>query len=44
MIKLVCPETGYTVRTTKKWLALGVPTSPAGCEMVMQGDEDEGED
>jgi hypothetical protein len=44
MIKLICPETGYTVRTTKKWLALGVPTSPAGCEMVVQGDEDEGED
>ena len=44
MIKLVCPETGYTVRTTKKWLAHGVPTSPAGCEMVVQGDEDEGEE
>jgi len=39
MIKLVCPETGYTVRTTKKWLALGVPTSPAGCEMVVQEDD-----
>ncbi len=44
MIKLVCPETGYTVRTTKKWLAFGVPTSPAGCEMVVQGEEDEGEE
>jgi hypothetical protein len=43
MIKLVCPETGYTVRTTKKWLARGVPTSPAGCEMVVEaeGNEDE---
>lgn len=39
MIKLICPETGYTVRTTKKWLALGVPTSPAGCEMVIAEDE-----
>jgi len=39
MIKLVCPETGYTVRTTKKWLAHGVPVSPAGCEMVVQEDE-----
>ncbi len=39
MIKLVCPETGYTVRTTKKWLALGVPVSPAGCEMVVQEDD-----
>lgn len=34
MIKLVCPETGYTVRTTKKWLQQGLPTSPAGYEMV----------
>jgi hypothetical protein len=42
MIKLVCPETGYTVRTTKKWLEQGYPTSPAGCEMVPVG-EDEGE-
>lgn len=41
MIKLVCPETGYTVRTTKKWLALGVPTSPAGYEMVVQEDDEE---
>lgn len=41
MIKLVCPETGYTVRTTKKWLALGVPTSPAGCEMVVAEDEND---
>jgi hypothetical protein len=40
MIKLICPETGYTVRTTKKWLALGVPTSPAGHEMVVDGEEE----
>lgn len=39
MIKLVCPETGYTCRTTKKWLALGVPTSPAGFKMEVQEDE-----
>jgi hypothetical protein len=43
MIKLVCPETGYTVRTTKKWIEQGYPTSPAGCEMVPVG-EDEGEE
>lgn len=43
MIKLVCPETGYTCRTTKKWLALGVPTSPAGCEMRVVEDS-EGEE
>lgn len=45
MIKLVCPETGYTVRTTKKWLAFGVPVSPVqpdgrgGHDMVVDGDE-----
>lgn len=42
MIKLVCPETGYTVRTTKKWLEQGLPVSPAGHEMVPV-QEDEGE-
>lgn len=42
MIKLICPETGYTVRTTKKWLEQGLPISPAGCEMVPV--EDEGEE
>lgn len=41
MIKLVCPETGYTVRTTKKWLEQGYPTSPAGCEMVPVEDSEE---
>lgn len=41
MIKLVCPETGYTVRTTKKWLAHGLPVSPAGCEMVVAEDDTE---
>lgn len=41
MIKLVCPETGYTVRTTKKWIEQGYPTSPAGCEMVPVEDDSE---
>lgn len=39
MIKLVCPVTGYTVRTTKKWLAEGVPVSPAGYRMEVANDE-----
>lgn len=41
MIKLVCPETGYTVRTTKKWLEVGLPISPAGHEMVPVQDDAE---
>lgn len=42
MIKLVCPVSGYTVRTTKKWIEQGLPISPAG--EVMQPVEDEGEE
>jgi len=30
MLKLVCPECGYTIRTTAKWLETGVPTCPCG--------------
>lgn len=34
MIKLVCPKSGYTVRTTRKWIdEQGYPTSPAGHKM-----------
>lgn len=34
MLKVVCPEDGYTVRTTRKWLEVGTPTCPCGEEMV----------
>lgn len=34
MLKLECPEDGYIVRTTQKWLDVGVPTCPCGTEMV----------
>jgi hypothetical protein len=35
MIKVACPklECGYQVRTTKKWLEIGVPTCPCGEKM-----------
>lgn len=36
-----CPECGYQVRTTKKWLAVGVPTCPCGTEMVAEELEDD---
>lgn len=43
MLKVECPEDGYVVRTTAKWLAVGVPVCPCGTEMVAQtpdaGDE-----
>ncbi|MDT8915806.1 hypothetical protein [Amycolatopsis sp. PS_44_ISF1] len=34
MLKLVCPEDGYTVRTTAKWLAVGYPSCPCGAELI----------
>lgn len=42
MLKAVCPVSGYTVRLTRKWAEQGLPTSPAGAVMVLEG-EDEGE-
>jgi hypothetical protein len=42
MLKLECPECGYTARTTAKWLATGVPTCPCGTEM--EGPEEEPEE
>lgn len=44
MIKLVCPVSGYTVRTTAKWIKEGLPTSPAGYTMQPADAEGEGED
>lgn len=34
MLKLECPCCGYTVRTTAKWLAVGVPSCPSGTQMI----------
>lgn len=30
MLKLECPSCGYTVRTTQKWLDVGLPVCPCG--------------
>ena len=35
MIKLECPDDGYTVRTTKKWIGQGMPSCPCGSEMEL---------
>jgi hypothetical protein len=32
--KLVCPEHGYTVRTTQKWIDFGLPRCPCGLQLV----------
>lgn len=33
--KLSCPACGYLVRTTQKWIAVGLPTCPCGTPMVV---------
>lgn len=33
MIKLECPDDGYLVRTSQKWIDIGNPTCPCGAEM-----------
>lgn len=30
MLKVVCPEDGYTLRTTAKWIDVGLPSCPCG--------------
>lgn len=35
MLKLVAEDCGYIVRTTQKWLNVGVPTCPHGIEMEL---------
>ena len=42
MNKIVCPECGYLVRTTKKWLEVGLPTCCCGTQMeVPEEDSDD---
>lgn len=43
MVKIECPsaECGYTARTTKKWLAKGLPTCPCGTLMAAPEGADE---
>lgn len=33
LLKCECPECGYVIRTTQKWLDTGVPTCACGAEM-----------
>jgi len=34
MLKVLCPDCGYTVRTTAKWIEVGLPVCPCGSDMV----------
>lgn len=36
MKKVECPCCGYAVRTTRKWLEIGLPSCPFGTEMELQ--------
>lgn len=34
LLKAGCPDCGYTIRVTAKWIAVGLPTCPCGTEMM----------
>lgn len=36
MVKVWCPECGYTVRTTRQWISTGLPACPCGTWMVTE--------
>jgi hypothetical protein len=36
MLKVQCPACDYTVRTTAKWIEVGLPTCPCGEEMKLE--------
>jgi hypothetical protein len=40
MLKVTCPMEGYTVRMTRKWIAVGLPYCPCGMEMELEDKED----
>lgn len=40
MLKLQCPDCGYTVRTTRQWIEQGLPVCPCGEEMQPEGSEE----
>jgi hypothetical protein len=35
--KVICPDCGYTIRTTAKWIKVGLPTCCCGALMVPDG-------
>lgn len=41
LLKVECPECGYIIRTTAKWLEVGTPTCPCGTVMEADLDKDE---
>jgi hypothetical protein len=39
LLKVSCPDCGYTVRTTRQWIEQGLPTCPCGAEMQADGED-----
>jgi len=35
LLKVECPECGYTIRVTQKWMDMGLPTCACGSEMAV---------
>lgn len=44
MLKVVCPDCGYTLRTTRVWLEVGIPTCCCGAPMTDDPDEQGGDE
>lgn len=44
LLKVSCESCGYTVRTTQKWIDVGLPTCPCGCEMTHEDGDEDGDD
>jgi hypothetical protein len=40
LLKLFCPEDGYIVRTTEKWISVGMPLCPCGTRMERAPSQD----
>lgn len=34
LLKVVCPDCGYVIRVTRKWLDMGTPDCPCGASMI----------
>jgi hypothetical protein len=41
LVKCMCADCGYTVRTTQKWLDVGAPHCPEHGEMMVEGQTEE---
>lgn len=41
LLKVECPECGYVIRVTQKWIETGLPTCPCGTMMECDLDRDE---